>query len=132
MQKLNKATSSFRIYALICLTDRVCSKHCLRWNRHTRANDSAPIQPPPLRASTTDDPNSWVVELWNNAAEVINTTTIQDPAITQYLFSGLMKGTRYGARVAGINDMGVGAFSIIINITTSVDRELYVCVPLCL
>ena len=115
-----------QIQSAVCIT-------CNTVTIYTRANDSAPIQPPPLNASTTDDPgpDSWVVELLNSTAEVINTTTVQDPNITYYLFTGLMKGTRYGLRVAGGNDRGFGVFSIIVNVTTLVDRESYVCAFSC-
>ena len=100
---------------------------CITLTLHPNHTDHTIFQPPPS-VSTTDDPNSWVVELSNNA-EVINTTTIQDSATTHYLFPGLVKGTRYGVRVAGVNERGMGAFSNIVYTNTTVDREC-VCAPL--
>ena len=93
---------------------------------HPSHTDHTIFQPPPS-VSTTEDPSSWVVELSNNAG-VINTTTIQDSATTHYLFPGLVKGTRYGVRVRGVNERGMGAFSNIVYTNTTVDRE---CVCVC-
>ena len=89
---------------------------------HPDHTDHTIFQPPPPSPATTDDPNSWVVELSTNAG-VLNTTTIQDPGTRHYLFTGLVKGTTYRARVAGVNDRGMGAFSDIVYTNTTVDRE---------
>ena len=60
---------------------------------------------------TTTPPSSWIIEIYFLNGNLLQNVTIQDPTNTSHIWSGLMPGTMYLVRVAGVNTRGVGNYS---------------------